>query len=118
MNQFYKATVEYGDPHDIKDNKLMAVLSYLIFFLPLIVCPQSRFARYHANQSLILFIIICGVSLVTRMFSFIPLIRLVFLLISSLVSALVLVYMIIGMINAGRGQMKPLPLIGGIKILR
>jgi uncharacterized membrane protein len=42
---------------DIDDNKVMAGLAYLIFFLPLLVCPQSRYAKFHANQALLLFIV-------------------------------------------------------------
>lgn len=117
MNQSYQATVEYADPQDVRDNKLMAVLAYLLFFLPLIVCPQSRFARYHANQGLLIFIITCGTSLITRMFSFVPLLRLVIYLLASLVSLIAVVLMIIGMIHAGKGQMKPLPFIGKFQIL-
>lgn len=118
MNQFYKATVEYADPQDVRENKLMAVLAYLLFFLPLIVCPHSRFARYHANQGLLIFIITCGVSLITRMFSFVPLIRLVVYFLASLISLATLVLMVIGMVHAGQGHMKPLPLIGRFQILR
>lgn len=118
MNRYPKATVEVGDPQDIRDNKLMAVLAYLVFFLPLLVCPQSRFARYHANQSLILFIILCGVGIISRFFSIIPLLGVLFLAIRWLLSLVVLVFMILGMINAWSGKMKPLPLIGGIRILK
>lgn len=39
---------------DIENNKTMAGLAYLLFFLPLIVCPESRYAKFHANQSLLL----------------------------------------------------------------
>lgn len=117
MNQYYKATVEYADPQDVQENKLMAVLAYLLFFLPLIVCPHSRFARYHANQGLLIFIITCGVSLITRMFSFVPLLRWVFYCLGSIISFVTLVLMMIGMVHAGKGQMKPLPFIGKFQIL-
>ena len=38
------------------NEKTMGGLAYLIFFLPLIVCPQSQYARFHANQALVLLI--------------------------------------------------------------
>ena len=43
-------------PQDISDGKAMSILAYfgILFFLPLVVCPQSRFGRFHANQGLIL----------------------------------------------------------------
>ena len=36
--------------------KVMSALAYLwiLFFLPLVVCPDSKFGRYHANQGLVL----------------------------------------------------------------
>jgi len=34
---------------DIEKNKTMAGLSYFIFFLPLIACPDSKYAKFHAN---------------------------------------------------------------------
>ena len=45
------------DPADIEKNKLMTGLAYLLFFLPLLACPKSKFAKFHANQGLLLFII-------------------------------------------------------------
>ena len=40
-------------PEDIAEGKLMSILSYLwiLFFLPLVVCPGSKFGRFHANQA-------------------------------------------------------------------
>ena len=35
---------------DIDNNKTIAGLAYFIFFLPLLVSPQSKFARFHANH--------------------------------------------------------------------
>ena len=118
MEPYHKATIEVGDPQDIQENKLMAILAYLLFFLPFIVCPQSRFARYHANQGFILFIITCGVYIITRIFAIIPFLGFIFLLVRWILSFAMLVFMIIGMITAGNGQMKPLPFIGGINILK
>ena len=41
------------DEKDIEKNRISALFAYLIFFIPLITCPGSRFGRYHANQSLL-----------------------------------------------------------------
>ncbi|NLA78908.1 MAG: hypothetical protein GX845_05135, partial [Erysipelothrix sp.] len=37
---------------DIEKNKTMAGLAYLIFFLPLVAAPESKFGKFHANQGL------------------------------------------------------------------
>ena len=49
---------------DIEKNKTMAGLAYLLFFLPLIVCPESQFAKFHANQALILVIVSIAGSII------------------------------------------------------
>ena len=35
---------------DIEKNKVMAGLSYILFFLPLIACPESKYGRFHATR--------------------------------------------------------------------
>lgn len=47
---------EPEDPEviDATENKGAAVLAYLCFLVPLVYAPKSNFARYHANQALIL----------------------------------------------------------------
>lgn len=48
-NQELGATQENTyTPEDIEKNKTMAGLAYLLFFLPLIACPESRYAKFHA----------------------------------------------------------------------
>lgn len=39
---------------DFEKNKTMAALGYLVFFIPLIQCRDSKLGRYCANQGLIL----------------------------------------------------------------
>ena len=38
------------DPADIEANKMMALLSYIIFFIPLLAAKGSKYAMFHANQ--------------------------------------------------------------------
>ena len=51
------------DATDIANNKVFAILAYfgLLVLIPILAAPNSKFARYHANQGLTLFIleIIC-----------------------------------------------------------
>ena len=44
---------------DIEQNKLLAVLSYfsLLVILPIFLAKESKYARFHANQGLILMIV-------------------------------------------------------------
>jgi len=47
-----------ADALDIEHNKIFAVLAYIgiLFLVPLLAAPQSRFARYHTNQGIVLFL--------------------------------------------------------------
>jgi len=40
------------DP-DVEKTKLLAILGYGCFLIPLLLAPKSRFARFHANQGLL-----------------------------------------------------------------
>ncbi|WP_404452235.1 hypothetical protein LG329_18035 [Virgibacillus necropolis] len=98
---------------DIKENKGMAILAYIIFFIPLLAAKDSKFAMYHANQGLLLFLSWLVVSIVGTI---IPVIG--WLLILPLGSLFLIVLLILGIINAANGTKKPLPIIGKYKLLK
>lgn len=102
---------EVFSPEDIEKNKTIAGLAYLIFFLPLVACPESRFARFHANQALVLLILFVASAII----NVIPIIGCV---ISVIVWIFAIVVGIIGMINGFSGKAKRLPLIGKINIIK
>jgi len=56
---------EPADPDalDAGENYVSAVLAYLCFVIPLVYTPKSRFARFHANQALILQLHVLGLML-------------------------------------------------------
>ena len=97
---------------DIEKGKTMAGLSYLLFFLPLVACPESKYAKFHANQSLLLLItaivgdVILGV------------IPVVGWMLMPIFGVVVLALGIIGLINGFGGKAKRLPLIGRYTILK
>ncbi|NMA49063.1 MAG: hypothetical protein GX947_04755 [Tissierellia bacterium] len=97
---------------DIEKNKTMAALSYLIFFLPLIVCPESKYAKFHANQALLLFIATIAGNIIL---GFIPLIGWMLVPVFGLA---VLNLGVIGLVNGFGGKVKRLPLIGAFDILK
>jgi len=100
------------DPADVNQNKWLAMAAYIIFFIPLLAARQSRFAMYHANQGLVLllFSIACNIVL-----GFIPFIGWILLPIANLAT---LVLVIIGILQSANGQLKPLPVIGSISLLK
>ncbi|MDD3926010.1 MAG: hypothetical protein PHT33_05075 [bacterium] len=102
----------WADPEDIRKNKVMGVLAYIIFFIPILAARDSRFAMYHANQGLVLFLLAVAVNIVGAVMPFIgPAI------VIPLGSLAVVILAIMGIANAVSGRMEPLPYIGGIRVL-
>lgn len=101
------------DPADVEQNKVMAILAYIIFFIPLIAARESRFAMYHANQGLVLFLFGLAVGIVGTI---IPVLG--WFVILPLGYLAVLVLAILGIVNSAKGEMKELPVIGKISIIK
>ncbi|HHZ02491.1 MAG TPA: hypothetical protein GX396_06090 [Tissierellia bacterium] len=97
---------------DIEKNKTMAGLAYILFFLPLIVCPDSSYAKFHANQGLLLLIVSIAGNIILGM---IPIIGWILL---PLFGIVILVFAIMGLVNGLGGKAKRLPLIGKYTILK
>lgn len=126
--------------NDIKDNKIFAFLSYIgpLFLVPILACPKSKYARFHANQGLVLFLAELVIALPVKFLgwlnnwlfvgilgftgSFTRLIPgsigLVLNLVGIAGGALALVLAVIGIINAFQGKANELPFIGKIRILK
>lgn len=98
---------------DVEQAKAVSAVAYLIFFLPLLVKPESRFGKFHANQGLLLLITALGINIVG---SIIPIIG--WFLILPLGFIFTLVLFIMGIVSAVNGKMKRLPLIGGFDIIK
>lgn len=97
---------------DIEKNKVIAGLAYLIFFLPLIACPESQFGKFHANQGLLLLILGVAGSFILGL---IPIVGWILL---PLLSIFVFVVGIMGLVNGLNGKAKELPLIGKFRIIK
>jgi uncharacterized membrane protein len=117
------SSAEY-DSKDIEDNKVMAFLSYLgiLFLVPLLAAPNSKFARFHVNQGIVLAITEIAYSIVysilTMILSMIPVLGGILIFILSLLWIVFGVLAILGIINAVNGKAKELPVIGKFKILK
>lgn len=123
MNETFNTQEQVFSPEDVEKNKVISFLAYLIFFIPLIAAPDSKFARFHANQGLILLIFGFALGIIniilSAILSFIPVVGwIIMLLLGIAIPILILVLVIMGIINALNGQAKPLPLIGKFTILK
>ena len=116
-------TAQY-DPADVEKNKAMGVLAYLswLVLIPIFAAKDSKFARFHANQGLVLLIASAIFGVVRWILSEILFAiswRLYFVtIIISLLGLAFLALAIIGIVNAATGKAKELPVIGQIRILK
>lgn len=113
------------DPRDIEQNKVMAILAYfgILVLVPIFAAKESKFARYHANQGLILFIASIVLWIAVSILSYVILaISWKLSFIASLLSLAlwvgILVLSIMGIINAANGKAKELPVIGKFQLLK
>lgn len=113
VNSFIgKDTTATFDPQDIEKNKTLAAFAMLLFFLPLIACPESRFGRFYANQGLILFILSLGGSIILGIIPFVGWVLLPLYAIATLALA------ILGLINGLNGKARELPLVGRFRLIK
>ncbi len=132
LNNTADSTAEC-DPADIQNNKVMAVLSYfgILVLIPIFAAKNSKFARFHANQGLLLFIAEIALQIIQRILqavfpyhwtsSYTYTRGIVYNILAFVIAVLmivILVLTIIGIVNAVKGKAKELPIIGSIKILK
>lgn len=88
-------------------NTGMAILAYIIFFIPLLTdAKKDPFVKYHVKQGLVLFIAAVLVGIIS---SFLPW---GLWIIVRLLDLAIIVWAVMGIIVASKGEEKPLPIIG------
>ena len=118
-------TASYSQ-QDIDQNKIMGILSYfgILVLIPIFAAKESPFARFHANQGLVLLVagILVGMatSLVGMLFGLIHIDVLTVLwnIVSWLIRVTMFALMILCIVNAASGKTKELPLVGNFRILK
>ncbi len=115
---------------DAQNNKAMGVLAYLgiLVLVPVFAARESKFARFHANQGLVLLLAEVAFGIVSAILTSIFTALLLgsgawglWSAITTILGLLWLVFLvlaIIGIVNAVNGRCKPLPVIGGIVLLK
>jgi len=109
---------------DAEDNKMMAVLAYIFFFIPLLTgtFKTSPFVKFHTNQGLILWIASAAYgiayAILAALLGWIPILGWILVAVLSFVFIAIPVFCIIGILNAVNGKMQELPLIGKINLLK
>lgn len=98
-------------PMDVRRSTVSAVLAYLVFFIPLVLNPNDKFGRYHANQALmILLLSTVGATAVTL----VPYAGGILAVLLELYCA---VLAIRGIVLAVRGRAIGIPLLGNLVLI-
>ncbi|MDR1432621.1 MAG: hypothetical protein LBI99_10960 [Propionibacteriaceae bacterium] len=113
-----------SNSEDVQANKGMAIIAYILFFVPLIAgtYKTSPYVKYHTNQGTALFVSMLAYGVASGILGFvlgfIPIIGGILIWLVNLCSLALVALMVLGIVNAANGVEKPLPVIGSIQIIR
>ena len=119
FNNTPDTTAEF-DQQDIEQNKVMGILAYIgiLVLVPIFAAKDSKFARFHANQGLVLAIAEVALGIILGILGGIPYIGWLFRIIGSLFEVVCVLFAVLGIINAANGKAKELPIVGKFRILK
>ena len=94
------------------DKKVTGIVAYIgiIGWLIAYLAGDREGAKFHLNQALVLALasVLCSILSAIPLFGFV----------AGLASLVVLVFAILGLVSAVKDEEKPLPIIGGIQLLK
>lgn len=104
-------------PEEVEDGKMMAILAWIIFLIPLFAARDKRFAMFHTEQAIVLWavtiILYIAVTVITIVLGQVSdTLACIVSIMSIVVWLFYLVLWIIGLLSAIQGKAKELPVIG------
>lgn len=104
-------------PEEIEDGKVMAILAWIIFLVPLFAARDKRFAMFHTEQAIVLLIVFIPLYIVITVITMVigqvsGTLACIVSILSFGVWILYLVMWVMGLISAIQGKTKELPFIG------
>jgi uncharacterized membrane protein len=118
---------------DAEQHKAMGILAYICFVIPLMAAPKSGFARFHANQGLISFLlwvaavagcVVCSLvnMLVHGVLANVVILTVFFGCLLQLLQPVMLfgalAMTVMGIVNAANGEKKALPVVGNWRLIK
>lgn len=102
------------------DKKVTGIVAYItiIGWIIAYLAGDKENAKFHLNQALVINIISIIISLAAKIIGIIPILGWIVAVLLSIVNLVLFAFAIVGIIYACQDQDKPLPIIGGIKILK
>ncbi|WP_312643534.1 hypothetical protein [Hydrogenoanaerobacterium sp.] len=106
------------DKQEAEQGKVLSIFAYisLLFLIPLLAGKENKFAQYHANQGLVLFLTAVALGIVTNAVAFI--LPFLSVTISGVGSLAIFILAILGIVNVCKLEAKPLPFIGNITLIK
>ena len=98
----------------------MGILAYLFWLvlIPIFAAKDSKFARFHVNQGLVLAIAELILIILSNVLGWIPVVGTIIAIITWVANIGCFILAILGIINAVNGKAKELPLIGSFRIMK
>lgn len=102
------------------NKKVTGIVGYITWIgLIIAFCAGDKEgAKFHLNQSLVLWLAEIVVGLIATVGGYIPVVGLIISLLAGICQIVLAVFWVMGLINAIKEEEKPLPIIGGIQILK
>lgn len=102
------------------DKKVTGIVGYItwIGLVVALLAGDKEGAKFHLNQSLVLWVAELVLVVIARIAGFIPVVGLIVSLIVGVLQIVLFVFWIMGLIHAIKEEETPLPIIGGIQILK
>ncbi len=102
------------DAQDIADHRILAMLGYLSMgVLPMLGCRDSAYAMHHVNQALWLYIGYLLCALASSILAF----TVVIPILGGIAVIVLVVFSIMGIVRALKGNGKPLPFIEKLPVI-
>lgn len=102
------------------DAKITGIISYFswIGWLIAFLAGDKEGAKFHLNQSLVVMLGITVLSIIATVAGYIPVVGLIIRLITGICSLAFVVFWVLGLVAAIKEEEKPIPVIGGIQLLK
>ncbi|MBQ9886707.1 MAG: DUF4870 domain-containing protein [Lachnospiraceae bacterium] len=118
-NLFTDITNEF-DGQDIDNNKVLSLFAYLgpLVLVPILAAKDSRFARFHANQGLVMLLVSIAIAIIEGILVRIPVLGWIIYIAYILASICIFALSIYGIVNAVTGKAIKFPFIDKINLIK
>ena len=115
------ASMDKKTSDEMVQNTIHWALGYqfgILFFLPLVCYPNDEFAKFHANQALVVLLTVVIGEVIFGILNVIPVVGFVFAILCGLFGLLMLIACILAILGVVREEKYELPIIGSIKLIK